>query len=409
MKEVLLVSHVSGFIPQFEMNNVHLLQSMGYEVHYASNFKNPSYGDDNIRLKDTGIICHQIDFVRSPYSIENFRAYSQLKKLMTMYDFSLVHCHNPMSAALTRLAARATQTAPVIYTAHGFHFYKGAPLHMWLIYGTMEWLLSFLTCQQICINKEDYQLAKRYFHCKKVAYVPGVGIDPLKIGSQSGTNILSAKVAARFDNHGRRNPANMTTSSVKRQQLGIPDNSFVIVTAGELIHRKNQVLLLRVMKELRKYKDSNERTPILLICGHGELKQNLEKIVKDLGIQDIVRFLGYRDDLYDIYRASDLFVFPSFQEGLPAALMEAMACGLPVVCSDIRGNSELVVEDKGGFRIKTSDTAGFASGIRLIMKNSDAADSMGWYNQNRIEKYSQRYIIPKMSKIYEYWLSFNKA
>ena len=132
MKKALLVTTVSGFIPQFEMNNVKLLQQMGYEVHYASNYNTPSYGKDNHRLDGTGIIRHQIDFVRSPYSLKNYIVYRQLKILMEKEKFQLIHCHTPMGGVMARLAAHATGTSSVIYTAHGFHYYKGAPFINWL-------------------------------------------------------------------------------------------------------------------------------------------------------------------------------------------------------------------------------------------------------------------------------------
>ena len=82
MKKVLLVTTVSGFVPQFELNNVHILQNMGYEVHYAANYKTPSYGNDNHRLDGTGIVRHQIDFVRSPFKTQNLTVYRQLCQLM---------------------------------------------------------------------------------------------------------------------------------------------------------------------------------------------------------------------------------------------------------------------------------------------------------------------------------------
>ena len=123
MRKALLVTHVSGFVPQFEMNNVHILQNMGYEVHYASNFHNPSYGDDNSRLEGTGIICHQIDFERSPFKRKNITAYRQLKELMEEHEFDLVHCHTPMGGALARLAAHNTRTGPVLYTAQWLPFF----------------------------------------------------------------------------------------------------------------------------------------------------------------------------------------------------------------------------------------------------------------------------------------------
>ena len=176
-KKALLVTTVSGFVPQFEMNNVRTLQSMGFEVHYAANYNTPSYGTDNHRLDHTGIVRHQIDFVRSPYKPENLRVYRQLKKLMTEQRFQLVHCHTPMGGVMARLAAHATGTGPVIYTAHGFHFFTGAPMKNWLLYYPMERFLSRFTAQQICINREDYQRAVRQFHAKYVDYIPGVGVD----------------------------------------------------------------------------------------------------------------------------------------------------------------------------------------------------------------------------------------
>ena len=94
MKKVLLVTHVSGFVPQFEMNNVRILQEMGYEVHYASNYKKPQYGNDNSRLEGTGIIKHQVDFARSPLRIiQNITAYRQLRALLEKEKFVLIHCH----------------------------------------------------------------------------------------------------------------------------------------------------------------------------------------------------------------------------------------------------------------------------------------------------------------------------
>ena len=378
MRKVLLVSHVSGFIPQFEMNNVRILQQMGCEVHYASNFRNPSYGEDNHRLEGTGIVCHQVDFVRTPYSLTNVRAYHQLRRLMAEHDFALVHCHNPMSAAITRLAARATHTAPVIYTAHGFHFYQGAPLHMWLLYGTMEWLLSFLTCQQICINKEDYAFSKKHFHCRRVDYVPGVGIDLAKI---RGAMLLPDETAG------------------KRAELGVSEDAFLLVTAGEMIPRKNQTVLLDMMDS------PSMKNTVLLICGHGELDRELKKKARDLHLEDRVLFPGYREDLYEIYSCADLFVFPSFQEGLPVALLEAMACGLPAVCSDIRGNRELIAEGKGGFRRKPEDAAGFRSAVLQLLRNRELCSRMGAYNSRKVEEFSADKVSGKMRQIYRWWLA----
>ena len=189
-KKALLVTTVSGFVPQFEMNNVRILQSMGYEVHYASNYHTPAYGNDNHRLDGTGIIRHQVDFVRSPFHPANISVYRQLYRLMKQIPFDLVHCHTPMGAVMARLTAHATHTDPVIYTAHGFHFYHGASPIYWLCYYPMERFLSRYTKQQLCINREDYQCAKKTFYSKYVDYIPGVGIDLKKIPEQDRKSVV---------------------------------------------------------------------------------------------------------------------------------------------------------------------------------------------------------------------------
>lgn len=377
MKKALLVTHVSGFVPQFEMNNVQLLQDMGYEIHYASNYHNPSYGKDNHRLDGTGIIQHQIDFVRSPYSKENLTAYRQLKQLMKEEHFDVVHCHNPMSGVLARLAAHAAGTAPVIYTAHGFHFFKGAPIQNWVIYYTMEYLLSYYTNQLICINQEDFKRAKKHFHAGNVDYIPGVGIDIKKIADVT------------------------VQKEAKRMELGIPINAQVLLSAGELIKRKNHETVIRTLaKEL-------DENIIYVICGHGTLEEYLKDLVKKLNLESRVYFLGYRADIFEICKVSDVFVFPSFQEGLPVALLEALAAGLPIVCSDIRGNHDLV-DGGGGFLVPPTDLEAFGKAISRLCSDEALRTSMGSYNAKRAEQYSWQTVSKTMRNIYEDLLKYGK-
>lgn len=102
------------------------------------------------------------DFVRSPYSLKNIKAYQQLKKVMRDNSFLMVHCHTPMGSALARIAANSTQVPYVIYTAHGFHFYKGAPWRNWLFFYPIEKRLASYTDVLITINQEDYNQAKSF-------------------------------------------------------------------------------------------------------------------------------------------------------------------------------------------------------------------------------------------------------
>ncbi len=343
MKKALLVTTVSGFVPQFEMNNVRSLQGFGFEVHYATNYNNVSYGTDNSRLDGTGIVRHQVDFVRSPYDIKgNIRAYRQLCRVMEEEDFELLHCHTPMGSVLARMAAvrynrRVTKIGrkpcKVIYTAHGFHFFKGAGLANRLFYYNVEKYLSRHTDVQITMNREDFANAKKAWNKRcKVAYIPGVGIDT-DYFSLAGVTASEAEVINK---------------SV-RESLGIREDTPLLLSAGELIPRKNHESVLRALAEIVKESKAGSEAKNgfescnfkYVICGHGKLEEYLEGLASEMGLTDHVIFAGYCTNIRDYYIAADCYIFPSLQEGMPIALLEAAVTGVKCICSNIRGNTDI--------------------------------------------------------------------
>ncbi|MCR4778306.1 MAG: glycosyltransferase [Lachnospiraceae bacterium] len=343
MKKALLVTTVSGFVPQFEMNNVRSLQDFGFEVHYATNYNNVSYGTDNSRLDGTGIVRHQVDFVRSPYDIRgNIRAYRQLCRVMDEEDFELLHCHTPMGSVLARMAAvrynrRVAKVGgkpcKVIYTAHGFHFFKGAGLANRLFYYNVERYLSKYTDVQITMNREDFANAKRAWNkgCK-VAYIPGVGID---------TDYFSLAGISKTN-------AEEINKNV-RKSLGISEDTPLFLSAGELIPRKNHESVLRALAEIVKESKAGSEAKDgfglrgfkYVICGHGKLDGYLKNRVNELGLSEYVIFAGYCQNIRDYYIAADCYIFPSLQEGMPIALLEAAVTGITCICSNIRGNTDI--------------------------------------------------------------------
>lgn len=365
MKKILIVSTVSRQFYLFEQGNIEVLKSLGYEVHAAANFI-----DANERLDELDIIRHPFDIQRSPLSLKNFKAFIQLKKIMKSEDFDVVHCHSPMGGVLTRLVGRSIKFSPIIYTAHGFHFYKGAPLINWLLYYPIEKFLSRFTDVLITINKEDYSRAKK-FKAKNVIYVPGIGVDTKKFSSIT------------------------INKNKKRKELGVSEDTILILSIGELIKRKNHETALKAIAKL-KYRDF-----IYIICGQGELKSYLMDLAKSLGIEKNVKFLGYRNDISEICVASDIFLFPSFQEGLPVSVMEAMASGLPVISSNIRGNSDLIDNEKGGFLVEPEDTNGFTRTIKLLIEDRELRKKMGEYNSKKVEKYDKQNTKKIMLEIYK--------
>lgn len=313
-----MTASVPSMIGQFNMNNIKILQELGYEVHVACNFRDTSiWTVARIKefvkeLKEKSISYFQIGFPRNPSDIKGIiSSYRKLRSLVKKEHYDMIHCHTPVAGVLCRWVAYR-QKIRLIYTAHGFHFYKGAPLKNWLIYYPVEWLCSWWTDTLITINKEDYMRAKKWMHAKQTVYVPGVGIDMDKF--KPGTVDVERK----------------------RVELGLQDEDIMLLSVGELSSRKNHEIVIRAIHALGnpyiKY----------FICGKGKLKSYLMELIRDIGLEDQIKLLGYRTDISELCQAADLFVFPSHQEGMPVALMEAIACQVPVFCSKIRGNEDLV-------------------------------------------------------------------
>lgn len=366
MKKILIVAHYSRFLVQFELNDVRLLQSMGYEIHYATNYEHEDMYADAVQvIRAHGVILHQIDFVRSPYNIiANEKAYCQLKELMRMEQFDGIHCHTPMAGALARLAANATGTKPVLYTAHGFHFYRGCPLKNKLIYQTAETFLARYTDAQITINQEDFAAAQKFPLRGKAYYIPGIGVDVKKISSVQ------------------------VDRATKRAELGIPQDAFVFISVGELNENKNHATVIRALAK------ADIPNSYYLICGEGKLKQQHFELAQKLGIPEKVKLLGFRTDVNEILKVCDCFVFPSFREGLSVSLMEAMAAGLPCIASRIRGNVDLL--EKSRYLFEPADESALcqllkdaASGVQTVQECAQNREMLKKYDIENISRLMQ--------------------
>ena len=312
---------VKTHIMQFHVPYLKMLQDMGWHTEVAA--KN-DYEDPRDCVIPGCDEYHDTPFERMPWNLENIKAYRMLKKLISDKKYDVIHCHTPVGALVTRLAAifarrRGTR---VFYTAHGFHFYQGAPLVNWLLYYPAEWLLAPVTDVLVTINREDYACAQKHLKAKKIVYIPGVGVDRNKF-------CPSQEVRRK-----------------KRSELGFAEEDFLILTVAEMTRNKNHATVLRALALLKNHPVFSKLC--YLIVGRGTERENLEKLTEELGLQQRVKFLGYRSDACDLYRAADLFAFMSYREGLSLALMEAMSSGLPAVCTKIRGNTDLIEDGVSG-------------------------------------------------------------
>lgn len=340
MKKVLFVTTISGFLPQFEKNDAKILKEMGFEIHYASNFTNPIYTFDREELLTQGIITHQIDIEKSPTKfVKNQRTIKQIKTIIDENNIDMVHCHNPMGGVTARMAAAISHRKPyVIYTAHGFHFYKGAPLLNWILFYLAERILAHLTDQIITINREDYLRAER-FHLKKggkVSQIHGVGVDKNRFAPKKQIN------------------------QEKRKELGIPQDAFHIVTAAELNHNKNQKVIIEAVAKLKNPKIHYS------ICGKGTNEAVLRALIREHHLEQQVHLLGYRMDMPEVLQTADCFAFPSYREGLGIAAIEALLCEVPLIAADNRGTREYAKEGKNALICHAGDIEAFAEAIRKL-------------------------------------------
>ena len=380
MKRVLMLASVASMIDQFNMPNIALLQKLGYEVDVACNFiEGNTCSDERVaelkqKLQDMHVRCYQIDFARNiKHMGQNMRALRQVEGLMKQNGYAFCHCHSPIGGVVARIAGHRTRTK-VIYTAHGFHFYQGAPVMNWLVYYPVEKMLSRWTDVLITINHEDYKLAKKKFEMKKLTYVPGIGIDTQREG-------LSQK-----------------EKEEKRKELGIPQDAFLITNAAEFTPNKNQKTVIEAIEQL------HNPNIYFVMCGIGEKKAELEQYVKEHGLEEHIRFVGFRNDLHEILQTSDCFVLSSFREGLSVALMEAMAEGLPVVCSRIRGNVDLIKDGKGGILVSPENKEDYEAAFRKLyeMKHKELAafQRLGKINAENVKSFGRSAVERLMENVY---------
>lgn len=365
--KILFVTTISGTI-DFLVYHMRSLMDAGHRVDVACSVEDIT----EIKLQELGLRVYDIPFRRSPVRTDNLRAFKKIRELVLREKYDILHVHTPVAAFVARMACRNIPGLKVYYTAHGFHFYKGAPLLNWAVYYTMEKLAARWTDILITMNREDYSNAgkMKLRNNGETFLVHGVGLNTHAI-------LAARKNAAK-----------------KREELGIAKDAYVVLSVGELIKRKNFETSIRAFARM------NIQGGVYLICGRGPLERRLKKIAEELNVADRVIFAGFRKDIYEILKACDVFLFPSNQEGLPVAVMEAMTAGLPVVCSAVRGNSDLIQNEVNGLVVERRDADGFARAVERLHASQDAGRKFRAKNAEIISRYSVKSVVKEMKSIY---------
>lgn len=350
----------------FFLSHISMLLDQGHTVDLACNIKKPI----NPKLLERGCRVFNIKFQRFPLKKENYFAYRHLKNLIQDEKYDLVHTHTPIASVALRLACRNMKNVKVIYTAHGFHFFAGAPFKNWLIYYPIEKFLSRYTDVLITINKEDYNRANKSFKTARVKYIPGVGLDTEKF-----SQVLVDKIK-------------------KRSEIGVPEDAFVVLSVGELNSNKNHETIIKAISIL------NNPNIYYIICGRGPLENYLRNVAIKLQVDKQIKLLGFRRDIAEICKISDVFAFPSKREGLGLAALEAMSCGLPIVTSNTHGILDYSINGITGYVCKPTDADGFAKIISRLAINYEERLQMGLYNAQAVKVFDLENVMERMQEIY---------
>ncbi|MDD2212585.1 MAG: glycosyltransferase family 4 protein [Clostridia bacterium] len=373
--KILFVTTISNAINAFLIPHIELLLKQGHEVDLACNIVR-EVSPELLRL---GCKVHKICFQRSPLKKDNYTAYKKIKRLVLSEGYEVIHTHTPVASFLTRLACRKMAKVKILYTAHGFHFYQGAPLKNWLIYYPLEKAAARWTDSLITMNKEDYKLAHKFKlrKAKAIHKVNGVGIDLQKFVPQT-----------------------LARKRELRKKYGYNDDDFILIYAAELNYNKHQDLLIKAVKLVR-----NKMPGIkLLLAGSGSLAEQYKKQVKRLGLEENISFLGHRDDIAALLLLSDLAVSSSRREGLPVNVMEAMATGLPLVVTDSRGNRDLVSDGGNGYVVGINDVPGFAGAIEKLYSSAEIRQRFSEKSLDLVKRYALERVKEEMKEIYAHYL-----
>ena len=365
-KKIVVVATTDNMIWQFLIPHIKHLQELGNEVECVC--AKTGFWFDELREK-YGFVMHNISFTRNPISLSNIKGFKQLVKLQKERQFDLVYCQQPVGGVMGRKLAKKFKI-PCIYTAHGFHFFKGNNPLKNLIFKTIEKHYSRYTTALVTINEEDY-LASQKFYAKKTYKINGIGVDLAKYGIKKDFN---------RDNF--------------RKELGLEKEDFVVISVGELNKNKNTFRLLEVMKDVPnniKY----------IVCGQGPLKNEYIEYIKLNNLEQKVKMLGFRKDIPELLSISNVFIMPSYREGLSKSMMEAMSIGLPIIASKIRGNVDLVTDEENGFLCNVEDNENYKNKIIQLAQNKLLQEKFSKANKKKIKNYSIENVLEQLGKVYE--------
>lgn len=358
---VLYVTSFSGKrINSFMESAFIAAKNLGYQITLAANFDSANKDEYLSDSQKYNFKILHVPFQHSPMSKKNYQSYKVLLNHLRNETYDIIHCNTAIGGFVTRMVCKKLQLNNIIYQAHGFHFYKGSPLRYWLIYYPIERYLSKFTNTLVVINNYDFKIARNKMKTKEILLSPGVGV-----------NLDFYKLPKQHNN----------------------DEKIHLFSCGELVKNKNHITILKAIKNLDNV--------VLYIAGEGSFRSKLEKYIRKHDMELQVHLLGYRHDIPFLLSTTDIFIFPSYWEGLPAALMQAMAAELPCLVSDIRGNNDLIISDQGGYLFKPDDYRRLRKLIIQLSSSKKIREQFGAFNSEYVKNHDLKKAIEFYENLYQ--------
>ncbi|TWT80124.1 Alpha-D-kanosaminyltransferase [Planctomycetes bacterium CA13] len=308
-----------------------------------------------------GVTCHyEPRLKRSISPLNDFRTYQRLREMMRRERFDLVHTHSSKTGVLGRMAASAAGVPCVVHTVHGFAFPAAKYPAVRRFYQWCEKRCGQMTHALVCLNPDDRQIA-----------INELEVDPSRV--QVIANGVDIEAFRPIEN-----PADRIAERSKR--FGGDPERPVVMMVGRLWNQKKPQLFVRSAIQLLQ----NGSPAEFYLAGDGKLHKQLEDEIAEAGVADRVHLLGWQDDVDSLIPLADVMVLPSLWEGMPIVLLEAHACGVPIVASDIPGNRECVNDGVDGYLVPKNDLKSLSDRIALLVNDSALRRSMGSAGRGKI-------------------------
>ncbi|RYU61830.1 glycosyltransferase family 4 protein [Aliivibrio finisterrensis] len=371
--KTLQVTTVANTLNAFLLPFAKAFKQQGWQVDAAASnivqFENIVAEHDN---------CFDIQFCRNPLKIKQlFKSLKQIRKLLEIQQYDVVHVHTPIAAFLTRIAVIGIKKTKIFYTAHGFHYINTNPVWKNILFYLAEKLAGFKTDHLFVINQDDYQFAKQkqIVPEQAITFIHGIGVNP---------------DGYRFSARDRQ---------IIRAELKLSDNTFMLLQVAELNDNKNHQVVLQA---LALFKQQNPNSDIrYVIVGEGRSQEYLVRQVNLLNLSSSVIFLGQRSDVPALLSACDALSLSSKREGLPRCMLEAMCMQKPIMASNIRGCNDLL-SSGAGILVDHNELQQWAKAIQQLYRDPELRHRMGLVGFQLIEqKYQQDKIVDAVLNVYK--------